>query len=187
MDPENEQVFQQQKNKQKVVDFASVKIKKEPDEHYVSAIEANILKNIKSEIKTEPKEENGLKSPKLEVKKDIEDFFSELSKMTNIKEEESVEEPETPVKKEIKTELCFDDSNPSPFNKELFKNFCLQSPLVSNDSNSPKVGSRKSVKRTVFQRESPYKRFSNEESDSNSRLKVSIKDRLGARVEDSFE
>ncbi|XP_057669972.1 histone RNA hairpin-binding protein [Diorhabda carinulata] len=50
----------------------------------------------------------------------------------------------TPIKKEI----CQDESNPSPFNKELFRNFSLESP---KSKNSVQVDDKKKAVKRVFE------------------------------------
>ncbi|KAJ8964563.1 hypothetical protein NQ314_004867 [Rhamnusium bicolor] len=93
----------------------------------------------------------------------------------------------TPNKIDAKKESSTDDSNPSPFNKELFKNFSIKQGIDSPETHkSPRGESRKSVKRTVFTRNSPYKRHSPEESSSKtSPPRIPVKQRLG--IQDSNE
>lgn len=142
-------------------------------------------KTIKAEISTEPIEHkvNIKREIKVEKNNDIETFFDNFA---NLPKNEP-QEPETPVKTHVKSEMFWDESNPSPFNKEMFKNFSLQSPIVSEDSqsNPSKSETRKSVRRTVFKRESPYKRYFEDDSGSSSKLRVSAKDRLGTKISDT--
>lgn len=179
--------------KQTSIDFTSIKIKKEPESQYVSVIESDLIKIIKSEpnvdesevnIKKEIKIENHIqKYPKIEHKNNLDTFFNNITKAQEIKKEKQDEELETPVKTETKPEMFWDESNPSPFNKEMLRSFSIQSPLVSDDSqSSSRNETRKSVRRTVFQRESPYKRYFDQDPEVNTKLRVSVKDRLGPKV-----
>nr|XP_023023463.1 uncharacterized protein LOC111511663 [Leptinotarsa decemlineata] len=109
-------------------------------------------------------------------------------------------EPESPVqlpeignepdylKTPIKSEFMRDESNPSPFNKELLKKFSLESPQANIDTSKiPKEETKANVARTVFQQEFSEPgsdNTSSNSSDCDQFKKVSVKDRLGPKVQD---
>lgn len=123
---------------------------------------------------------------KLEMKREIE--FSNIESSNNDIEESYLDNVDdkirteilnTPNKMDIKRDIFNEESNPSPFNKELFKNFNLGRGYGSPEQQGSKCESRKSVKRSVFSRLSPYKKYTPEEMVP---VKESIKKRLGARI-----
>lgn len=183
--------------------FSTSNIKQEKPEVEDSIVNSG-KQSIKTEIKQEIINEDECISIKTEVKQETSEENKTISTFRIIREaaevgqmslqEESYLSPmlETPVKNEIKPEIFFEDStNPSPFNKEMFRNFNLnqESPQSKDDVyHSFKVETRKSVKRTVFQRDSPYKRYSDESNSSQPKLsagKSSVKDRLGEKIDEN--
>lgn len=175
----------------KQLDFSHIKVKAEPTDNFVSTVELN--NSIKKEVPSvnfEKESEDikiNFKTERAVVNPNVEAFFENFKQSQVIKKEEPDDIHETPIKSKIKPEMIWEESNPSPFNKELFKSFGLSSPVVSEDSqsNSSKGEIRKSVKRTIFKRESPYKRYYQEELSNVSKLHVSVKDRLGQTIQNT--
>lgn len=123
----------------------------------------------------------------MELKRELAQIEPSYTKSHNDREESYLDDMDdkikneilnTPNKMEIKRDVVSEDSNPSPFNKELFKNFNLGQGYGSPEQGS-KHESRKSVKRSVFTRLSPYKKYIPEET---SPYRQSVKKRLGARI-----
>lgn len=185
-----------------------IQVKKEPvdnfEEHNHTIIKAEKREHLEisqahvkyeQKIKTEIKEE----FPDATSDIDINEESNSDSNTSDLIEESDMEvnhiiKLETPIKNELKPELLFEESmTPSPFNKELFRHFNIKndSPQLKDETcHNSKSESRKSVKRTVFQRDSPYKRYYDESSSSNSRLspgRMSAKERLGPKIDDELD
>ncbi|KAJ8918620.1 hypothetical protein NQ315_013126 [Exocentrus adspersus] len=90
----------------------------------------------------------------------------------------------TPNKSEVTREVILENSNPSPFNKELFKHFNLGQGYGSPEQHSSKYETRKSVKRSVFSRLSPYKTYPTNEVPPE---RQSVKSRLGPPIVNRLE
>lgn len=150
------------------------------------------IQSLKTVIKQETVDDDNTMKVALKIEQDSSDNTNNsILTEKNYIERHSDVKVETPIKNDIRPDIFFEDSiNPSPFNKELFRNFNLdqESPQTKDDAHhSLKVETRKSVKRTVFQRDSPYKRYSDESSGSQSRFsagRILAKDRLGQKIDE---
>ncbi|KAG5894166.1 hypothetical protein JTB14_001861 [Gonioctena quinquepunctata] len=140
-----------------------------------------------SKIKKEP-ESSGNHELKTEEHSPFCNFGKNIKKepVETEQEHESVDSkfPSTP----IKSEFARDESNPSPFNKELFKHFSLDSPQTKENScDIPKKELRTTATRTVFKQESPETATDSSSNTSKKNDRISARDRLGPKVENDAD
>ncbi|XP_018568654.1 histone RNA hairpin-binding protein [Anoplophora glabripennis] len=173
-------------------DTAGLTIKREPEysDYDENQFKSNSVQQedvkIKTEIKTETDEgsqfssedEEDYSTRKLKredvSKTELKTEFSYNENSNDMLEESYLDNIDDKLKSKILntpnkiTDILTEDSNPSPFNKELFKNFKIGQGYGSPEQHGSKHESRKSVKRSVFTRLSPYKKYSNEDTSLNS-------------------
>ncbi|CAH1118955.1 unnamed protein product [Phaedon cochleariae] len=149
-------------------------------------------------VKQEPEEVKEFKKSALvehdvQVEQNIEkehDCSSE--KIKTIKNEcDQPDYEETGVKLDVTPmKQCFvnEDTNPSPFNKEMFKNFSLDSPGLKNSVFGPiKSEFEVDVKRSVFKSDSTSSDESQESEQETEEFQKRrpIRERLGPKVDDN--
>ncbi|KAJ8986007.1 hypothetical protein NQ317_013891 [Molorchus minor] len=158
-------------------------IKLEPNNCKVPLVE--LKTEIKSEYETKPNQKNWAFSHFHHGKGHENDTMDDgESYLDRLDPEIKMAVLNTPNKLDVIKE---EDSNPSPFNKEMFRNFTLK----QNEFNSPEpqnkkedsIGRERRARRSVFSRLlpriSPYKIPSNEGTSSD---KIPVKRRLGPKL-----
>lgn len=128
------------------------------------------------------------------IKEEVDDEFVETGRKIKIKKEEEedmsddeeedelvMDIPSTPIKSEPLTNGP--TPNPSPFTKDLFTNFSIESPggKMKQEPSNSRQEPLKSYKRTVFSRHSPYKKDIPDYLASGDERR-SVHDRLGPEL-----
>nr|CAI5851018.1 unnamed protein product [Callosobruchus analis] len=154
-----------------------------------------LLPKYPSELNTSSSESVSFETEKIKIKQELkQEVLSDDEKIikqevciANIKkeviDETSITDPETngsyglmngtPIKQEIKSEPTEPETpDPSPFNKQAFRYFHIESPTGNNETSEDVRVGVKSAKRTVFNRFSPFE-------NSRTETRQSAKERLG--------